>query len=336
MLWWLWRLWLFLVVCQSAPAADSLSANELLALKRVTATAVSPDGEWVAYTVDVPRRLDDDPGPAYSELHVYSVKGRSSRPFITGKQRVLSPLWRPDGSAIAFLTRRGEKAQTQVWMIPHTGGESTQLTDAPEGVLAFRWHPSGSKLGYIAQEPKTARLKALEGKGYGFIHYEENLRNRNLYMADVSDGAKSSASQITKETNVWSFEFSPDGKAAAVAASPKNLIDQSYLFQQIFLLDLGSRVMTPLVKPDAKLGNFAFSPDGASLAYAAGNSKSDHAVSQAFVIPSRGGPPKNLTPPKYRGHINWVGWKDKATLRLSCGRGCTNHAHGGSSGWEQS
>jgi len=184
-----------------------------------------------------PRKLDDAPGPAYSEMHLYSVKGRTSRPFVTGKERVLFPEWRPDGSAIAFLARRGEKAKTQAWMIPLAGGESTQLTDAPDGVLAFRWHPSGSRVGYIAQESKTVRERALEEKGYGFIYYEENLRNRNLYMIGVSEGEKPSASQITKETNVWSFEFSPDGKTAAVAASPKNLIDQSYLFQQIFLLD---------------------------------------------------------------------------------------------------
>ncbi len=79
--------------------------------------------------------------------------------------------------------------------------------------------------------------------------------------------------------------------------------------------------MKSLVNPDAKLGNFAFSPDGTSLAYAAAKSKSDHAVSQAFVIPSRGGAPTNLTPPKFRGHINWVGWKDKATLVYRAGEG---------------
>ncbi len=155
---------LFLVAWQSAPAADSLSANDLLALKHVATAIISPDGEWVTYTIDVPRSLDDDPGPAYSELHVYSVKGRTSRPFITGKQRILSPLWRPDGSAIAYLTRRGEKAPTQVWMIPLTGGESSQLTDAPEGVQGFRWHPSGSKIGYIAQEPKTAPRESPGGQ----------------------------------------------------------------------------------------------------------------------------------------------------------------------------
>ena len=114
----LWIAALILMVSRNAPAADSLSAQNLLDLKRVTSAVISPDGEWVAYTIDVPRKLDDDSGPAYSEMHLYSIKGRSSRPFLTGKQHILSPAWRPDGSAIAFLARRGEKAQTQVWMIP--------------------------------------------------------------------------------------------------------------------------------------------------------------------------------------------------------------------------
>jgi dipeptidyl aminopeptidase/acylaminoacyl peptidase len=62
------------------------------------------------------------------------------------------------------------------------------------------------------------------------------------------------------------------------------------------------------------LGNYAFSPDGKHLAYAAALERKDHAVSQAFVIPVTGGEAANLTPTNFRGHINWVGWKDKSTV----------------------
>jgi len=88
------------------------------------------------------------------------------------------PRLEPDGSLIAFLMKRGEKAQTQVWMIPVAGGEAVQVTQAEEGVLGFRWHPSGASMGYLALTPRNQRRKKLESKGYGFVFYEENLRSR--------------------------------------------------------------------------------------------------------------------------------------------------------------
>ncbi len=171
---------------------------------------------------------------------------------MTGKTNVSALAWSPDGTSVAFLMRRGDKAQTQVWSIPLNGGEAAQLTNAPDGVLAFRWHPSGKQIGYIALQPKTAREKALESKGYGFIFYEENIRNRNLALIEL--GKPDDVRWLTAGINVWSFVFTPDGKRAAVAASPRNLVDESYMFQKISLLDLETLAMTALFSPPGSSG----------------------------------------------------------------------------------
>ena len=55
-------------------------------------------------------------------------------------------------------------------------------------------------------------------------------------------------------------------------------------------------------KNPGKLGNWAFSPDGSKIAYAAGREVWDHAVSQAYVMDVAGGEPVNLTPPEFKGH----------------------------------
>lgn len=300
-------------------ANDVFSPQDVLKTKTCSNAQISPDGKWIAYRVRVPREANKKPGGAYSELYLISVKTGEVRPFIAGKVNVRSPLWSPDGSKIAFLTVRGEKARTQVWMIPVDGGEAVQVTHAKTSVSSFCWHPTGKKIAYLAPTPKTSREKELEKKGYGFIFYEENLKHRNLYLTDIA--GKNEAEQLTKDVTVWSFEFSHDGKTIAAAISPKNLIDHRYMFQKIHLLDLSAKKLKQLTENTGKLGNYAFSPDGSKLAYAAALERKDHAVSQVFVIPVSGGEAKNLTIPNFQGHVNWVGWKDDKTVVYRAGEG---------------
>jgi dipeptidyl aminopeptidase/acylaminoacyl peptidase len=297
-------------------AKEPLTAKDLLNMKRVTSAKISPGGEWIAYTLHVPRQTSEKPGRAYSELYLISIKTKEIRPYIVGKQRVTSTAWRPDGQAIGFLLKRGSK--TQVWMIPVSGGEARQVTFSDTDVSGFRWHPEKNKIAYMATTPRTDRESILKERGYDFTFYEENLTDRNLYIIDVDE---SKTEQLTEGITVWSFEFSPDGKTIALAASNKNLVDQRYMDQRIHLLDVERKSMNQLTNNPGKLGNYAFSPDGAHLAYVAAIERKDHKESQVYVISSIGGEARNLTISSFRGHANWVGWEDNKTVLYRAGEG---------------
>ena len=295
--------------------AEVLQPKELLSLKSVSSTVISPDGKFAAYTVSVPREADDKPGGNYSELYVIDLKTKVIRPFITGKENVSSLAWSPDGQQIAFRMKRGEKAKTQVWSIPLSGGEARQLTDCKSGVSAFAWHPLGKQIAFIATEPESKREKALEDKGYDFIYFEENLKHKNLYLVDIlPDQPNSEAVQLTSDITVWTFIFSKDGKKIALSATEKNLIDYNYMFKHVHILDVETKAIKQLTQNPGKLGNFVFSPDGKQLAYTAALETKDHAVSQVYVMPAEGGEAKNLTKPNFRGHVTWVNWKDNKTI----------------------
>ena len=306
-----------------APAAgDVFSPEDALSYKRCYEAAVSPDGRWIAYTVAVQRKADEKAGGAYLELYLVSTKTGEIRPFITGEAGVRTIRWSPDGMRLAFRMSRGKKAKTQVWMIPVDGGEAVRVTSSKSGVSNFHWHPKGDRIAYIATEPESEREKELDDKGYGFIFYEENLRHRNIYMQEVSrDGGEGEAKRLTEDVTVWDFQFDPTGKRIAIAASPKNLVDHSYMFKKIHVLDLETERLTKLTDNPGKLGNFAWSPDGKRIAYCAALERKDHAVSQAYVIDAGGGDELNLTEPGFRGHVHWVGWKDNGNILYYAGEG---------------
>ena len=281
---------------------------------------ISPDGQWIAYTVRRTRDANDKPGGFYRELYVISTRTRQEKPFVTGKVSVGTLRWSPDGSRLAFLTSRGKEAETQVWVIPIDGGEAVQATESKTGISDFQWHPKKNKIAYIAHEPETSKEKELKEKGYDFNIYEENLKHNNLYIVDLGD-TKKKAEQLTKDKTVRSFVFDPEGKTIAAAVSPKNLVDHSYMFKKIYLLDLASRKFERLTDNPGKLGEFHFSPDGSKIAYTASLDRKDHSVSQLFVIDTQTKKQINLTVPDFRGHVKRALWKDRKTLYYYSGEG---------------
>ena len=306
-------------------AATPLTAEDILKMQYVTSAKISPDGQWVAYTRRVPRKATDEPGSAYSELHVLSLKTGESFPFITGKVNVHGIEWRPDGSSIAFLMSRGKKAKTQVWMIPLAGGEAIQITHSPTSVSEFHWNPNGEEIGYLAVTPPSKKEKFLKEKGFHFIYFEEDWKHRNLYVQKVGKyTAQGEPRQITHDITIWSFVYAPDGATIAVSASEKNLIDYRYMFRKVYLLKPGEEGLQPISQNEGKLGNFQFSPDGRFLVYTAASRRSDHAVSQVYVVNLETKEVKNLTEPQFRGHVTWAGWKDNGTIVYLAAEGVWN------------
>jgi dipeptidyl aminopeptidase/acylaminoacyl peptidase len=318
------RLFIFILLLQSALFlslfGDVFEASDVFKLKYARAVAISPDGKHVAYTIYRDRDVTDDAGPGYSELYVVSANDKSSQPFITGDVNVSSPQWSPDGKSIAFLMRRGEKGKTQVWVIPVDGGEASVLTKSESRVIYFHWHPDAQHIAYIAETPETAAEKKLRDQGYGFVFYEENLKHRNLYIQKIY-GTNLRAEQLTKNITVWDFKFSNDGNKIAATASEKNLIDHRYMFRKIFIFDLKIKTMKQVTNNDGKIGNYAFSPDGSMIVYAAALERKDHQVSQVYVISASGDKERNLTERNFKGHVEWVGWIDKKTVLYRAGEG---------------
>ena len=239
-----------------------------------------------------------------------TLMDKVTNPLFNGEIKGSSPRWSPDGKTIGFLYGKG-KGLKQVWAIPAGGGEIVQLTHAESDVSYFRWNPGGGGLAYLALTPASDKEKVLKNRGYGFIYYEENLKNKNLFIASLDQkGEYTGTRQITEGMNVWDFEFNTQGTHIAASISPKNLIDQQYMFRRIHLIDITSGDMNQISENQGKLGNYVFSPDGKNLAYTAALTINDHSVSQVYIVSLDDKMIINLTPDKFKGHVTWVSWKN--------------------------
>jgi len=138
-------------------------------LKDVGDIAISPDGEWVAYSVDT-TNVDKD--ETSSDLFMVNWDG-STRIQLTHTEDGSegSPRFSPDGKYLAFITSRSDseseesddpKTKSQVWLLNRSGGEALRLTELEGGVSSFEWSPDSRRLVIVSMDPEEKAEKADE------------------------------------------------------------------------------------------------------------------------------------------------------------------------------
>ena len=93
---------------------------------------------------------------------------------------------------------------------------------------------------------------------------DEDYRQIGLWLWDEETGE---SRKLTEGRSVFGYEWAPDGTKLALALAPRNLVDDSYMFKRLFVLDLEQGSLSPLVDNPGKLGQFAWSPDSRQVAY---------------------------------------------------------------------
>ena len=98
-----------LLLAPVALACDATLTPEMVVdLASVSEVALAPGGRTVAYTLQVPRAADDDPGSSYKQLWLADTEtGTLTRLIHDGD--VHHPVWGPDGKQVLYLDFVGNK-----------------------------------------------------------------------------------------------------------------------------------------------------------------------------------------------------------------------------------
>ena len=144
-----------LFACAVGAQDRAITIDDLLALDSVGSPQVSPDGEWVAYTV---RSLDMEEDESRTRIWMVPMSGGEPIPM-TGKDYSASdPRWSPDNRYLSFKASKGEDAKAQVWSLNRLGGEAVQVTDIKQGIASFEWSPDSTRLLLTIKDPTPEEL----------------------------------------------------------------------------------------------------------------------------------------------------------------------------------
>lgn len=306
----MWMLGLLLAPMVATAQGRAMTVDDQARVRAVGGAVISPDGAEVAYVLSVPRKpgVDDD-GPSRSELHVVGRNG-TSRAFLAGKVDVGALQWLPSGDGITFTSKREGDKVRRLYRIPLRGGEAVPVVTLKSDISGYDLSPDGRRAALIALAPVSETVRKEREKGFSQKVYEEDWRPNQLWLQDLDDTAK--ATLVKVDGTVLDVEWSPAGDRLAVVAAPRQLTDDTMVDARVRIIGFDGRVHARIDNP-GKLGQLAWSPDGAHLAIISAADANDPREGRLTVVGRDGGAQRDLLP-GLEGHVWNVAWKDASTL----------------------
>jgi dipeptidyl aminopeptidase/acylaminoacyl peptidase len=265
---------------QKLERSPYFTIDDLFRMKTVAEAEISPDKKFVAFTVNVPRPFHHQAGGDYRELYVYDLVSGHKQAFVTGAGNLFSIAWLPDGSGVTFRANLPKAQGVQVYAMDLKGGEAYPLTRHGSSVRQYAFGDK-NMLFFTAEEPEDDTRRSFRNKGFDVEIYEEEFRHLNLYVLDLN---ANETRQLTSDVTVFDFAVGPGAAQIAAAIAPRNLVDDSYMFKDIYLVDVISASAELLVEIPGKLGRIAWSPDGKHLAFTAASHVHDAVAGSLFVV----------------------------------------------------
>jgi dipeptidyl aminopeptidase/acylaminoacyl peptidase len=276
----------FTAVSASAQSKRPMTFEDMMQMKRLGETAVSPDGKWLAYSVTT---VNLDQNTKTPELWIQAIAGpnpESQVPFelAVGKPGDAGPQFAPDGKHMLFLS--GREGGQQIWLADFdsaTGATSNpkKLTDISTEADNARWSPDSKSIVFTAavypdcpaitesdfatgnqcNHDRDAALAASKVKAQIFTHLLYRHWNRftgdkrsHLFLVSVDTGAMRDLTPNNPHDVPPEYPTEPLGCGCAISPDSKELAFTENLDPEpaistnadIFTLDLTN----PAAKPD--------------------------------------------------------------------------------------
>jgi dipeptidyl aminopeptidase/acylaminoacyl peptidase len=287
-----------------------LTTADVYNLKEVRDPQRSPDGRWVAYVV---ARAIKDTDKNDSDIWMASWDGTQEIQLTSSPDSESQPRWSPDNKYISFVSSRQGAKDGQLWLMNRAGGEAIKVSDVKGGVSAYAWSPDSTRVVFVVGEPDPRDPRDDEKDGdkkktappividrYQFKQdidgYLRNAR-KHLYLFDL---ATKKAEVLTPGTTFdeESPAWSPDGTRIAFVSKRGTGDLDRHENTDVWVVDAkpGAQARQLTTSPNPDGGPLAWSPDGTSIAYLAGEELKYSAYNQntLAVIAVTGGQPRLL------------------------------------------
>jgi len=307
---------LLLLMPLSAPAAP-LTPEAMWGLLRLGAPTISPDGRAAVLPVT---RFDMEQNKGLTDLWLIPVAGGPARQLTSDAANDTQPVFSPDGAWIAFVSKRGDDKESQVYLINVAGGEARRVTNVPTGADALQWFPDSKRIAFVSKvwpdlvkwedqgkrltERTDSKMTAKVWDRAPIAYWDHHLDDREPQLFSISiDGGEPLA--ITRGSGLYlsrneydstAYAISPDGEEVAFVADT----DRTGIAANEDLIVLAAcgckpaRNITPASQADD--GAPQYSPDGRYLAFTQRRIPRFYADRARLMLLDRaGGEVRNLT-----------------------------------------
>lgn len=263
------------------PSAAPVSVEDLFFTRNVGGPAWSPDGKEIVFTTNLTGR---------NNLWKVASTGGWPIQLSQSDDRQSGAVWSPDGKWIVYQQDHGGGEIYDIFAIPSAGGEAVNLTKtndisetgpefSPDGqMLAISWKPRTSPnpdialLNWKTHAVRNLTNEKAKDRVWGFVAWSRDGRsifaNRALidstdadvYRIDVNTGDRENLTPHQGKTLYAASSLSADGRTLLLTSNKTG-------FNNVFLLDVASKKLTPVTDTQWEADAGSFAPSGTSFTY---------------------------------------------------------------------
>ena len=280
---------------QTAPNKRPFTFEDMMALKRISSPAISPDGKWVLFAaVDVDLKANK----RTSHLWIVPLAGGESRQLTNDPAGETDGRWSPDGRRFLFVSPRG--GSSQVWTAdfdPSLGavtGEPKKITSISTEADGAMWFPDGKRILFVSEvypdcaadacnkakddERANSKVKAMVFTRLFYRHWNHytNFKRSHLFVVSIDGGEAKDITPGDHDVPPFSlggqdnYAISPDGREVAFTSNHDD-VEATSTNNDIFTVNVaGDALSMEPKKLSISPGSDStplYSPDGSWLAW---------------------------------------------------------------------